>query len=116
MPAAVEEYESVDVVVAGVPCSGGGNERDVFRLQVNLVAANLTVRSGWREGGVDGTVYVVFVGSCGPMREIFRCDDLTWHEGEYWVYKPDLKRLKQKVLMPVGSCMLAPPFAQSGKF
>ncbi|KAM7478032.1 hypothetical protein LguiA_026245 [Lonicera macranthoides] len=116
MPGVVEEYENANVVVAGVPCSaGGGNDRDVFRLQVNLVVANLTVRSGFREGGVDRTMYVVFVGSCGPMREIFRCEDLMWHEGEYWVYKPDLKRLKQKVLMPVGSCMLAPPFTQSGR-
>ncbi|KAL0333544.1 UNVERIFIED_CONTAM: putative UDP-glucuronate:xylan alpha-glucuronosyltransferase 4 [Sesamum angustifolium] len=54
-------------------------------------------------------------GSCGPVWEIFRCDDLLWHGGNSWIYKPELRRVKQKVFMPVGSCQLAPPFAQSGE-
>ncbi|XP_028123616.1 putative UDP-glucuronate:xylan alpha-glucuronosyltransferase 5 [Camellia sinensis] len=101
-----EEYGEMDVVVARVPCV-----RNVFRLQVNLMVANLLVRSGW-ENNQDRTVYAVFIGSCGPMWEIFRCDDLLWNEGEYRVYKPDLRRLKQKVIMPIGSCQLAPPYAE----
>ncbi|KAK3007995.1 hypothetical protein RJ639_014665 [Escallonia herrerae] len=115
-----EEYRGLDVVVARVPCAEGRPKgegvRDVFRLQVNLVVANLLVRSGsWKSHGVDRTVYVVFIGQCGPMLEIFKCDDLLWHGGEYWVYRPDLRRLHQKVVMPVGSCQLAPPFAKTGK-
>ncbi|CAN1124289.1 Putative UDP-glucuronate:xylan alpha-glucuronosyltransferase 4 [Linum perenne] len=106
------EYQDLDVVVAGVPCPKGGNQinnrsegiRDVFRLQVNLVVANLVARS------VNRTVYVVFVGPCGPMLEIFRCDDMLTHVGDYWVYKPDLAKLKHKVLMPVGSCQVVPHF------
>ncbi|KAK9219052.1 hypothetical protein WN943_007691 [Citrus x changshan-huyou] len=47
------------------------------------------------------------------MVEMFRCDDLVEHAGDYWVYKPDLRRLKHKVLMPVGSCQIAPAFAQT---
>ncbi|KAI8028403.1 putative UDP-glucuronate:xylan alpha-glucuronosyltransferase 4 [Camellia lanceoleosa] len=115
-----EEYGEIDVVVAKVPCGGddgdddGGGVRNVFRLQVNLMVANLLVRSGW-ENNQDRTVYAVFIGSCGPMWEIFRCDDLLWNEGEYWVYKPDLRRLKQKVIMPLGSCQLAPPYAEPGR-
>ncbi|XP_038704749.1 putative UDP-glucuronate:xylan alpha-glucuronosyltransferase 5 [Tripterygium wilfordii] len=100
-----EEYGDLDVIVVQVPCGARRRvgSRDVFRLQVNLVVANLAVA-----GGVDRTVYIVFVGSCGPMIEIFRCDDLLTHVGDFWVYKPDLRRLRQKVLMPVGSCKIAP--------
>ncbi|KAK6911537.1 Glycosyl transferase, family 8 [Dillenia turbinata] len=115
-----EVYGDVDVVVARVPCGKNMDEkkgiRDVYRLQVNLVVANLLVRSGWsRNFDPDRMVYAVFIGSCGPMVELFRCDDLVSHEGDYWIFKPDLKRLRQKVLMPVGTCELAPPYATPGR-
>ncbi|KAL0344858.1 UNVERIFIED_CONTAM: putative UDP-glucuronate:xylan alpha-glucuronosyltransferase 4 [Sesamum radiatum] len=110
-----EDYGKLDVVVARVPCTGDSGLRNVFRLQVNLVVANFLVRSGRVENGVSRPVFAVFIGSCGPMWEIFRCDDLLWHGGNSWVYKPELRRIKQKVFMPVGSCQLAPPFAQSGE-
>lgn len=82
-----EDYRDVNVVVAKVPC-GNGTNRDVFRLQVNLVVANLAVESGWdMKLGAYEQVYVVFIGSCGPMVEIFRCDDLLLHQsGEHRVY------------------------------
>ncbi|XP_059435589.1 putative UDP-glucuronate:xylan alpha-glucuronosyltransferase 4 [Corylus avellana] len=120
MPARAADYGDLDVIIARVPCGGAGEKekegiRDVFRLQVNLVVANLVVRSGWVTPDVHRTVYVVFVGSCGPMVEIFRCDDLVMHQGDYWVYKPELRRLKQKVLMPFGTCQLAPSYAETGK-
>ncbi|KAJ7977979.1 Hexosyltransferase [Quillaja saponaria] len=116
----LEDYRDLDVVFARIPCNenyGKGERgiRDVFSLQVNLVVGNLVVESGWVKPDVDRTVYVVFVGSCGPMVEIFRCDDLLMHQGEYWVYKPELRRLKQKMLMPVGSCQLAPNYAETGR-
>ncbi|CAN8305814.1 unnamed protein product [Cochlearia groenlandica] len=98
----------VDVIVVKLPCDGFSENkglRDVFRLQVNLAAANLAVESGRRN--FDRTVYVVFVGSCGPMHEIFRCDERVRRVGEYWVYRPDLTRLKQKLDMPFGSCKIA---------
>ncbi|CAN8241424.1 unnamed protein product [Cochlearia groenlandica] len=106
----------VDVIVASVPCHGWSENkglRDVFRLQVSLAAAKLAVESGLRK--VDPIVYVVFIGSCGPMHEIFKCDERVRHVEDYWVYKPNLPRLKQKLLMPVGSCRLATPFAQLGQ-
>ncbi|XP_024965840.1 putative UDP-glucuronate:xylan alpha-glucuronosyltransferase 5 [Cynara cardunculus var. scolymus] len=92
---------AVDVVVAKVPEGG----REVGRLQVNLVVANVLVNDGWEDGG---EVYVVFIGRSGPMWEIFRCDDMVWEEGEYKIYKPDLKKLMEKVNMPVGSCIINP--------
>ncbi|KAF2316882.1 hypothetical protein GH714_042223 [Hevea brasiliensis] len=87
--------------------------RNVWRLQVNLVVANLVAANGWvqKAAETERTVYVVFMGSCGPMQEIFRCDDLLTRIGDYWVYKPELRKLKQKMLMPVGSCQIAPPYA-----
>lgn len=116
----LEEYGDLDLIVARVPCRGGGGEkegiRDVFRLQVNLVVANLAVESGRVKPGSDRTVYVVFVGSCGPMIEIFRCDDMVMHVEDYWVYKPELRRLKHKVIMPVGSCQISPGYAETGEF
>ncbi|KAE8675381.1 putative UDP-glucuronate:xylan alpha-glucuronosyltransferase 5 [Hibiscus syriacus] len=110
MPRPMEEYRDLNVMVARVPCEGWTVEagmRDVFRLQVNLVVANLLVRSG------RATRYVVFVGDCGPMPEIFRCDDLLRKEGDHWVYKPELRRLKQKVHMPFGTCQIAYPFGKT---
>ncbi|KAJ6876823.1 UDP-glucuronate:xylan alpha-glucuronosyltransferase 5 [Populus alba x Populus x berolinensis] len=107
----LDDYRDLDVILARVPCGSGSEKqgiRDVFRLQVNLVVANLVVASGLTKGGGDRTVYVVFMGSCGPMQEIFRCDDLMTRLGDYWVYKPELRRLRQKVQMPVGSCQIAP--------
>ncbi|KAK7332970.1 hypothetical protein VNO80_29729 [Phaseolus coccineus] len=109
----LENFEDLNAVVAKVPCG----VRDVFRLQVNLVVANLAVRSGWvnKMENHHRNVYVVFVGSCGPMEEIFRCDNLLKHEQQYWLYKPDLWTLKQKTLMPVGSCQIASDYAKPGK-
>ncbi|CAN4111144.1 unnamed protein product [Withania somnifera] len=112
----LEEYEELDVVVAKVPCKhvGVDGSRDVFRLQVNLVVANLLART--RSGGWNKNLpaYAVFISDCEPMWEIFRCEDMLLHEENLWVYKPELKRLKRKILMPVGSCQLARPFPQEG--
>ncbi|KAK7258852.1 hypothetical protein RIF29_24440 [Crotalaria pallida] len=108
----LKDYRDLNVVVAKVPCGQEGN-KDLFRLQVNLVVANLAVENGW-EANLDHIprkVYVVFVGPCDPMIEIFRCDDLLLHQGEYWVYQPDLRRLRQQTLMPVGSCEVVPSYS-----
>lgn len=104
--------QKVDVVVARIP----EGVRDVVRLQVNLVVANVLVNSGWENGDHDHKeVYVVFIGRSRPMWEIFRCDDIIWEEeeGDYRIYKPDLIRLKQKMNMPVGSCMIPSTSLQS---
>ncbi|CAL5194722.1 unnamed protein product [Lathyrus oleraceus] len=117
----LKNYKDLDVVVAKVPCGVGSMEekgiRDVFRLQINLVVANLVVEAKRLENfeSDHGNMHVVFVGSCGPMVEMFRCDDLLMHQSDYWIYKPDLKRLKHKTLMPVGSCQISPSYAEKGK-
>ncbi|CAI9102234.1 OLC1v1000473C1 [Oldenlandia corymbosa var. corymbosa] len=120
MPPRMEEHREFDVVVADVPCPKGGDEngfgsRDVFRLQVNLVVAQLLVKNEGEIYHVNRLKYAVLMGSCGPMWEIFRCDDLVWNEGILSIYKPDLRKLKQKMVMPVGSCQVAHPFAEPGQ-
>ncbi|XP_038877031.1 putative UDP-glucuronate:xylan alpha-glucuronosyltransferase 5 [Benincasa hispida] len=113
-----EVYSDLNVVVLKIPCKRG-IFRDVFRLQANLAAARVAVASGWVEEEVYRTVYVVFLGKCGAMREIFRCDDLVVKDDRtvegVWVYKPEMKRLKQKIFMPFGSCQLAPVYARTGR-
>lgn len=111
-----EDYKDLDVVIARVPRSTGvedGGLKDVFRLQVNLVVANLLVTSG-RNG--SGPLMAVFVESLEPMREIFRCDDLFWNEGNTWIYKPEMIMIKKLMLMPVGPCQFVPPSSVFGTF
>lgn len=119
MPSFEKFPQEFDVVISRIPCGNDQNDhtklghngvRDLFRLQVNLVVANLVARRSSSSSSSRSRVYVVFIGSCEPMLEIFRCDDLVKHEDDFWIYKPNLKRLKQKLLMPYGSCQLATPF------
>lgn len=108
------QYGHVDMVVAKLPCRlpEEGLQRDVFRLQVHLVAANLAVRRGkWDR---DGKMTVVFLSKCSPMVELFRCNELVTREGEWWLYRPELVKLQQKVNLPVGSCDLAMPLWAKG--
>ncbi|XP_057809127.1 putative UDP-glucuronate:xylan alpha-glucuronosyltransferase 4 [Salvia miltiorrhiza] len=107
-----QNYEKLDVVVARLPSDQEFGLRDVFRLQVNLVVANLLVRCGRVE---SRPIYAVFIGSSGPMWEIFRCDDLVLHDADSWIYKPQMRRIRQIVRMPVGSCQLNPPLPHHGE-
>lgn len=108
------EYGIMDVIVAKLPCKypEEGWVRDVFRLQVHLIVANLAAKNGnkdWR-----GKTRVVFWSKCRPMLELFPCDHLVKREGEWWYYEPDVKRLEHKVSFPVGSCKLALPLWEQG--
>lgn len=111
-----EDYRELDMVVARIPRQMGyglDGLKDVSRLQVNLVVANILVRSR-RKG--NGPLLAVFVDSLNPMWEIFRCDDLLWNEGNTWIYKPEMTRIKKLALMPVGPCQFVPPVSDFGKF
>ncbi|XP_022144172.1 UDP-glucuronate:xylan alpha-glucuronosyltransferase 2 isoform X2 [Momordica charantia] len=107
-------YPNVDVVVAKLPCrfpeEGWG--REVFRLQVHLIAANMAARRGKRDW--FSRTKVVFLSKCRPMIELFRCDDLVSREGDWWFYEPEMSRLEQKVSLPIGSCQLAMPIWDRG--
>ncbi|KAL5777780.1 hypothetical protein ACOSP7_010706 [Xanthoceras sorbifolium] len=107
-------YENMDVVVAKLPCrypeEGWG--REVFRLQVHLIAANLAVNKGKRDW--NWRTKVVLWSKCRPMLELFRCDDLVRQEGDWWYYEPEVARLQHKVSLPVGSCKLSLPLWGQG--
>ncbi|GMP44000.1 hypothetical protein CsSME_00013134 [Camellia sinensis var. sinensis] len=107
-----DNYEYMDMIVAKLPCKEGLG-RDVFRLQVHLIAANLAVKRGKRRGWNEKT-RMVFLSKCRPTLELFRCDDLVRQEGDWWFYEPEMARLEQKVSLPVGSCNLAFPLWGKG--
>lgn len=99
------KYVNMDMVVVKVPCKPLAEEwqRDVFRLQLHLVASNMVVKRGKRGAKV------VVESKCRPMIEIFRCEDLLKEEGQWWYYEPDLKRLEQIVSLHLGTCELVLP-------
>ncbi|KAL6982897.1 UDP-glucuronate:xylan alpha-glucuronosyltransferase 2 [Sarracenia purpurea var. burkii] len=109
-----EDYGFMDVIVAKLPCKQPeeGWRREVFRLQVHLIAANMAVKRGKR--GRSGRTKVVVLSKCRPMLEVFRCDDMVGHDGDWWFFEPDMRRLEQKVSLPVGSCNLALPLWAKG--
>lgn len=108
------EYEYMDMIVVNIPCNypAEGWGRDVFRLQLHLIAANLAVRK--RRDILNMRPKVVVLSKCQPMVEIFRCDDLLVNDGEWWYYEPVMKRLEQKAYLPVGSCDFALPQLAKG--
>ncbi|XP_055834524.1 UDP-glucuronate:xylan alpha-glucuronosyltransferase 2-like [Solanum dulcamara] len=99
-------YNYMDMIVVKLPCNypQEGWKRDVFRLQVHLVAANLAVN---RKKGKNGKMKLIFLSKCMPMMEIFRCKELKSREGDWWYYEPNMAKLAQKVSLPIGSCKLA---------
>ncbi|XP_014500490.1 UDP-glucuronate:xylan alpha-glucuronosyltransferase 2 [Vigna radiata var. radiata] len=109
------EYGCMDIIVAKLPCRypEKGWNRDVFRLQVHLIVANLATKNGkkdWR-----GKTRLVFWSKCRPMMELFPCDNLVKREGEWWYYEADMNKLQHKVSLPVGSCKLAMPLWEQGR-
>jgi len=109
-------YENMDLIVAKLPCKypleGWG--REVLRLQVHLIVANMVVKKGKKDWKWKSKV--VFWSKCRPMLEIFRCDDLVKNEGDWWFYEVDVKKLEQKISLPVGSCNLALPLWEQGMY
>ncbi|GJN14466.1 hypothetical protein PR202_gb01300 [Eleusine coracana subsp. coracana] len=89
-----------------LPCTRvAGWSRDVARLHLQLSAAKLAVTSSKR----NQKVHVLFVTDCFPLPNLFPCKNLVRHEGNAWLYSPDLKALREKLRLPVGSCELAVP-------
>ncbi|KAG5389794.1 hypothetical protein BRARA_H01273 [Brassica rapa] len=105
----LERLEKFDLIVVKLPCKypEEGWRREALRLQVNLVAANLVAKKGKTDWTWKSKV--LFWSKCQPMIEIFRCDDLEKREGNWWLYRPEVVRLQQKVSLPIGSCNLALP-------
>lgn len=105
------KHLKLDVVAAKLPCRKWENNwsRDVARLHLQLAAANLAA-------SMKGSrVHVLLITECWPMPNLFTCKDLIAHENTTWLYEPDLKVLKQKLKLPVGSCELAVPLKSKAR-
>ncbi|KAL9236981.1 hypothetical protein vseg_011580 [Gypsophila vaccaria] len=109
-----EEYGNLDMIVAYLPCKfpKQGWARDMVRLQVQLIVANLAGKKGRRSW--YGRTKVVLLSKCRPMLELFRCDDLVRREEDWWFYELDMMKLDHKVSLPMGSCRLSLPLWGQG--
>ncbi|XP_020082354.1 UDP-glucuronate:xylan alpha-glucuronosyltransferase 1-like [Ananas comosus] len=96
-----------DIVAVKLPCrSSKGWSRDVAQLHLQLAAARIAVEST----NFQKPVFVLVVSRCLPIPNLFKCKYLAFREGDVWVYKPELRELREKLQLPVGSCKLALPF------
>ncbi|KAJ6681538.1 UDP-GLUCURONATE:XYLAN ALPHA-GLUCURONOSYLTRANSFERASE 3-RELATED [Salix koriyanagi] len=61
-------------------------------------------------------VRVLLVTDCFPTPNLFTCKELIWHEGNLWLYQPNLNVLREKMQLPVGSCELSVPLKAKEHF
>nr|XP_043607758.1 UDP-glucuronate:xylan alpha-glucuronosyltransferase 1-like [Erigeron canadensis] len=96
----------LDLIVVKLPCRNEANwSRDVSRLHLQVAVAGLAASSK-----VNHPVHIVFVTECFPIPNLFPCKKLVARQGNVWLYEPNLKVLREKTQLPVGSCELALPF------
>lgn len=104
-------WKPLNLIAVKLPCRGnnGNWARDVARLHLQLALARLAATS---KGSRD--LHLVFHTNCFPMPNLFTCKELVSHEGNTWLYKPNLNTLREKVQHPVGSCELTIPLEPKG--
>ncbi|GKC83435.1 UDP-glucuronate:xylan alpha-glucuronosyltransferase 1 [Tanacetum coccineum] len=94
-----------DVIAIKLPCRNKGNwSKDVARLHLQLASASLATSA---KG--DHAVHMLFISTCTPIPNLFPCKELVIRQGNIWLYKPNLKVLKEKLQLPIASCELALP-------
>ncbi|GFY96517.1 plant glycogenin-like starch initiation protein 2 [Actinidia rufa] len=95
----------LDLIAVKLPCNKSGDwSRDVARLHLQLAVARLAAAArGYHP------VHVLLVTDCFPTPNLFTCKELLVHEGNVWLYEPNLNTLREKIQLPVGSCELAVP-------
>ncbi|GAB2270556.1 Putative UDP-glucuronate:xylan alpha-glucuronosyltransferase 3 [Dionaea muscipula] len=106
----VPRNSRIDLVAMKLPCNKSGKwSRDVARLHLQLAAARLVASAKGSHG-----VHVLLITDCFPIPNLFTCNDLVSRSGNAWLYTPNLNALREKVLLPVGSCELAVPLNPKG--
>lgn len=101
----------LDLIAVKLPCNKAGRwSRDVARLHLQLEAARVAAASK----GLH-SVHVLLLTDCFPIPNLFTCKDVVVREGNAWLYKPNLNRLREKLQLPVGSCELAVPLKAKGQ-
>ncbi|KAL6578173.1 putative UDP-glucuronate:xylan alpha-glucuronosyltransferase 3 [Orobanche minor] len=96
----------LDLIVAKLPCDKSNSmwSRDVARFHLQLEVARLAAATkGYHP------VHVLLITECFPIPNLFTCKDLIVREGNVWLFKPNLSKLREKLHLPVGSCELAVP-------
>ncbi|RWR92826.1 putative UDP-glucuronate:xylan alpha-glucuronosyltransferase 3 [Cinnamomum micranthum f. kanehirae] len=101
----VPKKVQLDLIAVKLPCRRGSSNwsRDIARLHLQLAAAKLATSPKGH------TVHVLFVTECFPIPNLFTCKDLIVHKENTWLYKPNLRAMRQKLRLPVGSCELSVP-------
>ncbi|KAL2342932.1 hypothetical protein Fmac_004217 [Flemingia macrophylla] len=95
----------LNLIAVKLPDANGGNwSRDVARLHLQLAAAKLATSF---KGNYP--VHVLLVTKFFPTPNLFTCKELVRHEGNVWLYKPNFNVLREKLILPIGSCELALP-------
>ncbi|KAI3417606.1 Hexosyltransferase [Psidium guajava] len=102
----------LDLIAVKLPCDKSGRwSRDVARLHLQLAAARLAASAKSYH-----KVRVLFITECFPIPNLFTCKELITHNGNVWLYEPDLNKLREKARLPVGSCELAVPLKAKEHF
>ena len=100
----------LDVIAIKLPCRSKGNwSKDVARLHLQLASASLATSA---KG--DHAVHMLFISNCTPIPNLFPCKELVIRQGNVWLYKPNLKVLREKLQLPIASCELALPLKPRG--
>ncbi|KAL3835093.1 hypothetical protein ACJIZ3_009829 [Penstemon smallii] len=96
----------LDLIVVKVPCDKSRRDwsRDVARFHLQYEAARLAAKA---KGFYS--VHVLLITECFPTPNLFTCKELIVREGNVWLYKPNLNKLREKLRLPVGSCELSVP-------
>ncbi|XP_030465287.1 putative UDP-glucuronate:xylan alpha-glucuronosyltransferase 3 isoform X1 [Syzygium oleosum] len=102
----------LDLIAVKLPCDKSGRwSRDVARLHLQLAAARLAAAAKSYH-----QVRILFVSECFPIPNLFTCKELITHNGNVWLYEPNLNKLREKARLPVGSCELAVPLKAKEHF
>lgn len=103
----------LDLIIVKLPCDKSKQNwaRDIARFHLQLEAARVAATAkGYHP------VHVLLITECFPTPNLFTCKELVVREGNIWLYKPNLNRLREKLNLPVGSCELAIPINAKGQF
>ena len=102
----------MDLVAVKLLSNKSGDwSRDVARQHLQLAVARLAAAArGYHP------VHVLLVTDCFPIPNLFTCKELLVHEGNVWLYEPNLNTLREKIQLPVGLCELAVPLRAKGIF
>ncbi|KAF3778502.1 putative UDP-glucuronatexylan alpha-glucuronosyltransferase 3 [Nymphaea thermarum] len=100
------------LIAVKLPCQKTAKNwsRDVARIHLQLAAAKLAASSP------GNSINVLFMTDCWPLPNLFTCKELITHDGNMWIYKPDLNILQKKLRLPVGSCELSVPLKSQERF